>query len=151
MARLGHAAAHRCQTMKPEPSLPAARDKLLFTPGPLTTSLSVKQAMLHDAGSWHYEFNAIVRQVREQLLAVAGLDRDAGYEAILLQGSGTFGIEAIFATCVPPHGKVLVLANGAYGERMLQILRMARIDHAALRTPEATTIDPAVVDRFLAE
>jgi aspartate aminotransferase-like enzyme len=52
--------------MKPEPPLPAARDKLLFTPGPLTTSLSVKQAMLHDAGSWHYEFNAVVGKVREQ-------------------------------------------------------------------------------------
>src|SRR5436190_23466829 len=118
MARLGHAAAHRCQTMKPEPSLPAARDKLLFTPGPLTTSLSVNQAMLHDAGSWHYEFNTIVRQVREQLLAVARLDRESGYDAILVQGCGALGNDAVFATCVPARGKVLVLASGAYGERI---------------------------------
>src|SRR5258705_7335519 len=92
--------------MKPESFLPAARDKLLFTPGPLTTSLSVKQAMLHDAGSWHFEFNAVVRQVRKQLLAVAGLGRETGHEVILLQGSGTFGVEAVFATCVPAQGKV---------------------------------------------
>jgi len=137
--------------MKPEPSLPAARDKLLFTPGPLTTSLSVKQAMLHDAGSWHFEFNAVVRQVREQLLAVAGLPRESGHEVILLQGSGTFGVEAVFATCVPAQGKVAVLANGAYGERMVQILRLARIEHVALRTPENTPNDPAALDRLLAE
>jgi len=136
--------------MKPEPSLPASRDKLLFTPGPLTTSLSVKQAMLHDAGSWHYEFNAVVRQVRKQLLAVAGLSRETGHEAILLQGSGTFGIEAIFATCIPPEGKVVVLANGAYGERMVQILHLARINHVALRAPEDVPNDPVALDRLLA-
>lgn len=137
--------------MKPESFLPAARDKLLFTPGPLTTSLSVKQAMLHDAGSWHFEFNAVVRQVREQLLAVASLSRESGHEVILLQGSGTFGVEAVFATCVPAQGKVAVLANGAYGERMVQILRLARIEHVALCTPEHTPNDPAALDRLLAE
>src|SRR5204863_2209411 len=104
--------------MNPRATLPAARDKLLFTPGPLTTSQSVKEAMLHDAGSWHFEFNAIVNDVRERLLAVAGVSRKEGYECILLQGSGTFGVEAVFASCVPPGGKVAVLANGAYGDRM---------------------------------
>jgi 2-aminoethylphosphonate-pyruvate transaminase len=116
-------------------NVPSARDKLLFTPGPLTTSLSVKQAMLRDAGSWHFEFNAIVASVRDRLLALTGLSRTAGYECVLLQGSGTFGVEAVFATCVPANGKVLVLANGAYGERMVQLLQYARIDHADLRTP----------------
>src|SRR5436190_17951813 len=100
-------------------NLPAARDKLLFTPGPLTTSLSVKQAMLHDAGSWHHEFNTKVSWVRERVLEIAGLSSKAGWERILLQASGTFGVEAVFATCVPPNGKVAVLANGAYDERMV--------------------------------
>jgi 2-aminoethylphosphonate-pyruvate transaminase len=129
--------------------LPPARDKLLFTPGPLTTSLSVKQAMLHDAGSWHTEFNARVQWIRERLLALAGLSRQAGYEAIPLQGSGTFGVEAVFATCVPPQGKVAVLANGAYGERMARMLQYARTDHVVLRTPEDTPNDPAALDRLL--
>lgn len=132
-------------------SLPTAHDKLLFTPGPLTTSLRVKQAMLHDAGSWHYEFNERVQWIRERLLGVAGLDRRDGWEAVLLQGSGTFGVEAVFATAVPPQGKVVVLSNGAYGERALQMLRHARIDHTALRTPEDTPNDPAALDRALAE
>lgn len=132
-------------------SLPAARDKLLFTPGPLTTSLTVKQAMLRDAGSWHFEFNAIVRSLRQRLLELAGVTRDGAFECILMQGSGTFGVEAVFATCVPPAGKVAVLANGAYGERMVQMLAKARIDHRALRTPENTPNDAAPLDQVLAE
>src|SRR5436189_3297409 len=151
MARLGHAAAHRCQTMKPEPNLPTARDKLLFTPGPLTTSLSVKQAMLHDAGSWHFEFNSKVKWVREKILEVAGLSRGDGWEAILLQGSGTFGVEAVFQTCVPPEGKVAVMTNGAYGERMVQMLEHARIGHAVLRFGENTVLSAEKLDELLAQ
>src|SRR5438552_87719 len=90
------------------PGLPSAKDKTLFTPGPLTTSLSVKQAMLRDAGSWHFEFNAVVKRLRDKILTLAGLSREAGYECILLQGSGTFGVESVFATCIPPNGKVAV-------------------------------------------
>ncbi len=108
-------------------------EKLLFTPGPLTTSATVKQAMLHDAGSWHFEFNARVQWIREQLLAVAELSRADGWEVILLQGSGTYGVESVFATCVPPDGKVCVLTNGAYGERMVLMLQRLQIPHVALR------------------
>jgi 2-aminoethylphosphonate-pyruvate transaminase len=131
-------------------ALPSARDKLLFTPGPLTTSLSVKQAMLHDAGSWHFEFNALVASVRQRLLQLAGLSRDRGWEAVLLQGSGTFGVEAVFQTCVPPQGKVAVLANGAYGERIVQMLHHARIAHAVLRTPEDTPLSAEALADLLA-
>ena len=129
--------------------LPPARDKLLFTPGPLTTSAAAKQAMLHDAGSWHFEFNAKVKWIRERLLQIAGLSRETGHEAILLQGSGTFGVEAVFATCIPPRGKVAVLANGAYGERMLAMLQKARIEHTPLRTAEDTPVDPKALERAL--
>jgi 2-aminoethylphosphonate-pyruvate transaminase len=122
----------------------------LFTPGPLTTSLTVKQAMLHDAGSWHYEFNTLVQEVRKKLLALAGLSREDGFEAILMQGTGTFGVEAVFVTCVPPNGKVAVLANGAYGERIGLMLQQARIDHTILRTPENMPTDPEALDRLLA-
>ena len=72
-----------------------------FTPGPLTTSHSVKEAMLHDAGSWHFEFNAIVKSIRERLLKLGGVSKEGGFETVLLQGSGTFGVEAVFQTCVP--------------------------------------------------
>src|SRR5438094_8879481 len=98
--------------MEVSANLPTARDKLLFTPGPLTTSLTVKQAMLRDAGSWHFEFNALVKRLRDKILTLAGLSREAGYECILLQGSGNFGVESAFATRIPPNGKAAGLANG---------------------------------------
>jgi 2-aminoethylphosphonate-pyruvate transaminase len=128
--------------------IPPARDKLLFTPGPLTTSQTVKQAMLRDAGSWHYEFNGVVKSVRERLLALAGLTPE--WEVILLQGSGTFGVEAVLATIIPPTGKVLILVNGAYGERMVQMAQYLKIPHTALRTAEDTPPDPNAVDLALA-
>src|SRR5262245_29533905 len=128
---------------------PPARDPLLFTPGPLTTSLTVKQAMLHDAGSWHWEFNAQVKRVRYRLLALAGVSRESGWECVLMQGSGTFGVEAVFQSCLPPQGKVAVLSNGAYGERMILMLQHMRVPHVALRTPEDTPNDPTALDTLL--
>ena len=133
----------------PQP-LATDRDKLLFTPGPLTTSLAVKQAMLHDAGSWHFEFNARVSWIRDQLLSIAGVSRATGWEVVLLQGSGTFGVEAVFQTCIPPNGKVAILSNGAYGERAMAMLQHAKIAHAVLRTAEDTPNDAAELDRLLA-
>ena len=128
-----------------------ARDKLLFTPGPLTTSLSVKAAMLRDAGSWHFEFNDLVASIRERLLSLAELSRADGWEAILLQGSGTFGVEAVFQTCVPPEGKVAVLTNGAYGERMVLMLKHARIEHAVLRFAENIVLSAEKLDELLGQ
>src|SRR5262249_24902143 len=129
-----------------QPEMIHSPDKLLFTPGPLTTSATVKQAMLHDAGSWHYKFTDVVTDIRERLLDLAGLSRASGWEAVLLQGSGTFGVEAVFQTCVPPTGKVVVLANGAYGERIAQMLAAARIDHVVIRAQEDATVDPDALD-----
>src|SRR6185436_11986065 len=137
--------------MEQPPHIPGARDKLLFTPGPLTTSATVKQAMLHDAGSWHYDVNAIVKSVRERLLALAGFKPGSGWETILLQGSGTFGVEAVLATVIPPTGKLLVLSNGAYGERVLQMAQYLKMPHSVLRTPEDAPPQASAVDRMLAE
>src|SRR5262245_61800795 len=113
-------------------------------------SLSVKQAMLHDAGSWHYEFNELVGTIRDRLLRLAGVNRASGWETVLLQGSGTFGVEAVLQTCVPPQGKVVVLANGAYGERIVQMLQYARIAHSVIRSEEDTPADPLELERLLA-
>ena len=136
--------------MEQSSQIPTARDELLFTPGPLTTSLAVKQAMLRDAGSWHYEFNAIVKSVRERLLALAGFTPGSGWETILLQGSGTFGVEAVLATVVPPNGKLLVLVNGAYGERIVQMAQYLKIAHTVLRTPEDAPPEFSAVESALA-
>ncbi len=124
----------------------SSQDSLLFTPGPLTTSLSVKAAMLHDAGSWHTEFRELVSRLRAQVLGVAGLSSASGYEAVLLQGSGTYGVEAMLSSLVPASGKLLILVNGAYGERMVQMASYQRLEHVVLRWPENTPSQPTEVE-----
>ena len=118
------------------------KDKPLFTPGPLTTSATVKQAMLHDLGSRDGAFIAIVREIRQELLRLAEAD-GRGYEAILMQGSGTFGIEAVIGSITPPDGKWLFVVNGAYGQRMRQIARTLRIAASAVTFEESR---PAVAE-----
>ena len=125
--------------------------KRLFTPGPLTTSRTVKEAMLVDMGSRDEEFIAIVRDIRRQLLALGGVNQAHGYEAVLMQGSGTFGIEAVLSSAIPSQGKVLILVNGAYGERMVQIAARHRIATEVLRWSENEITDPAAVQLKLAQ
>ena len=98
------------------------KDKPLFTPGPLTTSAPVKEAMLRDLGSRDGEFIDGVRDIREGLLKLAGVSQPEGWEAVLMQGSGTFAIESVISSVTPPEGKWLVIINGAYGERLLKII-----------------------------
>lgn len=115
-------------------NLSSANDKPLFTPGPLTTSRTVKQAMLRDLGSRDGEFLRVVREIRAQLLDVAGLGND--YTGVLMQGSGTFSVEGVIGSAVPPQGKLLILANGAYGKRMVAMARTLRIEHSVIEYPE---------------
>ena len=96
---------------------------LLLTPGPLSTTKSVKGAMLRDWCTWDDDYNRIVQQIRTELVSLATVD--PGYTAVLMQGSGTFGVEAVITTAVPRDGKLLVIANGAYGHRMVKIAQRA--------------------------
>jgi 2-aminoethylphosphonate-pyruvate transaminase len=119
--------------------------KLLFTPGPLTTSASVKAAMLHDAGSRDREFLATVRQIRQRLLALGGAASGNGasqYECIPMQGSGTFAIESVISSAIPRDGRLLVLVNGAYGRRIAQMARVHGIETETLDGPEDRKIAP---------
>lgn len=125
-------------------------DPLLFTPGPLTTSAAVKAAMQRDLGSRDADFIDLVARIRTQLLEVAGVSKESGYEAVLMQGSGTFALEAVLCSVIPPDGRLLVLANGAYGERMLQIAERLKIAVAIERWPEDKTPDPDTVRKLLA-
>jgi len=111
------------------------RDKLLFTPGPFSTSRTVKQAMLRDVGSRDFEFIELVRAVRRRLLALGGV-ASPEYEAIPLQGSGTFSVEAVVSSTVPADGKMLVVVNGAYGRRIAQIAAVLKIPTVLLTYPE---------------
>ena len=124
--------------------LSPARDLLLFTPGPLTTSKTVKQAMLRDVGTWDREFSEVVAGVRRSLLAAAGVSQPQGYEAVLMQGSGSFGLEAVVTSVTPPQGKLLVLVNGAYGERIAKMAAMQSIALTTLKYAESQP--PAAAD-----
>lgn len=120
----------------------------LLTPGPLTTSMSVKQAMLRDWGSRDGEFIAMNRRIRDRLVALAGGGDD--YVCVPLQGSGTFAIEAAIATLLPRDGKLLVLVNGAYGLRMRSIAERLGKAVDTIETPEDTPVSPPGLDRALA-
>ena len=126
-----------------------SRDPWLLTPGPLTTSATVKAAMLHDWGSRDGTFIAINRHMRERLVELAG--GKGTHVCVPLQGSGTFAVEAMFGTFVPPKGRVLILINGAYGKRMTRICEYYRRDYKVLEWAEDRPVDPAAVAKALAE
>ncbi len=132
------------------PSIASAKDKPLFTPGPLTTSSTVKQAMLRDLGSRDHAFIDIVHQVRKRLVALGGDDSEA-YEAIIIQGSGTFSLEAVLSSTVPPNGRLLVIINGAYGHRIAHIAEVHKIPTTRLIFPENTIPDVDQIADTLAE
>lgn len=102
--------------------------KVLLTPGPLTTSKSVKDAMLVDMGTRDVEYQELVQEVRHILLELADAD-EKRYTSILLQGSGTYGVESVLTSVVKQNEKVLILSNGAYGERMEQICKTAKVPY----------------------
>ena len=112
------------------------KDKPLFTPGPLTTSATVKEAMLRDLGSRDGEFIGVVTNIRERLLELAGVSQPEGWETVLMQGSGTFAIESVISSITSPEGKWLVIINGAYGERILKIIEHHGIMAEAIRCAE---------------
>ena len=99
---------------------------LLFTPGPLTTSPTVKSAMQVDLGSRDPAFIRVVSEILRELLKLGGVCSPS-HECVLTPGSGTFGVESVLGSTVPMNGKLLVGVNGSYGERMVKIAQMLNI------------------------
>jgi len=124
-----------------------SRDPILLTPGPLTTSLPTKSAMLRDWGSWDAAFNAVTARVCASLLRVVGGD---AHVCVPMQGSGTFSVEAAVNTLVPRDGHLLVLVNGAYGKRMARLTEMMGRRVSTFVTREDTPTTAADVERLLA-
>lgn len=101
---------------------PRMGEPYLLTPGPLTTDFRVKEAMLRDWGSWDADFRAMTKSLCDQLVALAG-DTEGEFACVPMQGSGSYCVEAMLGSFVPHDGKVLVLANGAYGLRAAETMR----------------------------
>lgn len=123
-------------------------DPILLTPGPLTTSLATKQAMLRDWGSWDASFNAITGTICRDLVDI--VHGGATHVCVPLQGSGTFSVEAAIGNLVPRDGKVLVPQNGAYCQRILKILKILGRAHVALDLAEDRHPTGAMVEAALA-
>jgi 2-aminoethylphosphonate-pyruvate transaminase len=123
------------------------RDRILLTPGPLTTTLRTKLAMLKDWGSWDADFNALTAGVRQRLLDIVhGHDT---HVVVPLQGSGTFSVEAAVATVVPRDGHVLVLDNGAYCKRAARLTEMMGRRASVMAFNEDEPVSAAALDARL--
>jgi 2-aminoethylphosphonate-pyruvate transaminase len=123
------------------------RDPILLTPGPLTTSLATKAAMLRDWGSWDASFNAVTARVRERLTAI--INGRESHICVPMQGSGTFSVEGAMNTLVPRDGHVLVLINGAYGKRLAKLTEMMGRKLSTFETADDVPTTSADVARAL--
>ena len=122
-------------------------DPYLLTPGPLSTSLSVKQAMLHDYGSRDATFIETNASILERLVEI--VNGVGTYVTVPLQGSGTFVVEAMIGNFVPADGKLLILVNGAYGHRIAKICDYNGRNYQIQETPEDVPVDTAQLDAAL--
>jgi len=121
---------------------------LLLTPGPLSTSKSVRRVMQRDWCTWDKEYNALVQEIRSRLVALATAKPEQ-YSAVLMQGSGSFSVEAVLGSAIPKDGKILIINNGAYGARMVQMARCLKIDVVELRYPEMQIPQLADIEKAL--
>ncbi|HHH89587.1 MAG TPA: 2-aminoethylphosphonate--pyruvate transaminase, partial [Aliiroseovarius sp.] len=110
---------------------PRLGEPYLLTPGPLTTAFATKEAMLRDWGSWDDDFRAMTADMRARLIAMLGAGGE-DFDCVPMQGSGTFAVEAMLGTFIPRDARTLVLANGAYGQRVAQTLAYLGRDHVVL-------------------
>lgn len=122
---------------------------LLLTPGPLSTTATVKAAMQIDYCTWDQDYRNITESVRSQLLAVAQASPER-YTSVLIQGSGSYGVEATIGTAIPPEGALLMIAiNGAYGQRISDIAAYYQIPHIDICFDEDQAVDPARIAQAL--
>lgn len=126
------------------------RNYLLLTPGPLSTSETVRKAMLQDWCTWDKDYNeGVVNVIRRELLEIAGLDDR--YTTVLLQGSGSYGVEATIGATVKESDKLLIIANGSYGKRMAQFADYYKLNYVLVSLKETEQVTAAVVRKALEE
>ncbi|OIP83297.1 MAG: 2-aminoethylphosphonate--pyruvate transaminase [Porphyromonadaceae bacterium CG2_30_38_12] len=124
---------------------------LLLTPGPLSTSKTVKATMLRDWCTWDDDYNVnIVQEIRQRLVKMA-TRKPENYTSVLMQGSGTFSVESVIGSVIPENGKLLVISNGAYGDRMIRISQLLRIDYKTYKLFETQLPDLAKIESILAD
>ncbi|MGY3977132.1 2-aminoethylphosphonate--pyruvate transaminase [Aeromonas mytilicola] len=133
------------------PAAPAAVDYLLLTPGPLSTTATVRAAMLQDSCTWDADYNlGVVEPIRRELVRLAtGPEYESDYSAVLLQGSGSYVVESVLGSVIGADECLLIINNGAYGARMGEMARCLGLRHHELDCGETTRPEPAAIDAML--
>ena len=106
----------------------------LLTPGPLTTTSTVKEEMLVDRCTWDDDYKVITQKIRAKLLELAGAS-EKDYTVVLMQGSGSFSVESVLTSAISNDDKVLILSNGAYGERIVKTAQCIGLHYCEYRFP----------------
>ncbi|MDO2435828.1 2-aminoethylphosphonate--pyruvate transaminase [Aeromonas veronii] len=134
------------------PAAPAAVDYLLLTPGPLSTTATVRAAMLQDSCTWDADYNqGVVEPIRRELVRLAtGPEYQSDYSAVLLQGSGSYVVESVLGSAIGLDECLLIINNGAYGARMGEMARCLGLRHHELDCGETTRPEPAAIEAMLA-
>ncbi|WP_139707287.1 2-aminoethylphosphonate--pyruvate transaminase [Aeromonas hydrophila] len=134
------------------PAAPAAVDYLLLTPGPLSTTATVRAAMLQDSCTWDADYNlGVVEPIRRELVRLAtGPEYQRDYSAVLLQGSGSYVVESVLGSAIGVDECLLIINNGAYGARMGEMARCLGLRHHELDCGETTRPEPAAIEAMLA-
>jgi len=112
-------------------------DKKLLTPGPLTTSYSTKKAMLHDWGSRDQQFIDLNQSIRDSLVKL--IEGKNTYQCVPMQGSGTFAVESMISSLTTKGSNILILINGAYGQRMKKMCDYLNRNTIEYEVPEHET------------
>lgn len=120
----------------------------LLTPGPLTTSEKVRQQMLEDRCTWDEEYKLLTQTIRRELLLIAGVNEE-DYTTVLMQGSGSFVVESVLTSAIRSTDKVLIMTNGAYGERLAQMAQRIGLSHVTYATPYNEYPDMNKVKEYL--
>lgn len=105
---------------------------ILLNPGPATTTDSVKYAqVIPDICPREKEFGRIMESISKDLVKIVHGNNE--YICILFGGSGTAAIDAVLNSVVPPGKKILVINNGAYGKRQVEIVQAYGLDYVELK------------------
>jgi 2-aminoethylphosphonate-pyruvate transaminase len=114
-------------------SLRQIRREILLNPGPATTSDSVKYAQAcADICPREKEFGEVMKWVCRELTALVADPSE--YETVFFGGSGTAADEVMISSCVPEAGQILIVDNGSYGERLVKIASVYKINHAVFKS-----------------
>ncbi|MFM5377977.1 2-aminoethylphosphonate--pyruvate transaminase [Aeromonas dhakensis] len=133
------------------PAAAAAVDYLLLTPGPLSTTATVRAAMLQDSCTWDADYNqGVVEPIRRELVRLATTpEYESDYSAVLLQGSGSYVVESVLGSAIGADECLLIINNGAYGARMGEMARCLGLRHHELDCGETSRPEPAAIEAML--